>query len=1179
MGGQVSVVGSVNEYISSEEVRNYVSDEEFERLKRAFARFKKGGLSQDDFKYHVLGGAPIPNGTLRELFLYFTRGADILTFENLVTALVGVCKVEHVQTAFIQNHPQFISWSSKTPLLSTPIRDSYSSFYEVMSYVTHLSIAEVRELEKVFATISDRGRCRITQKNWEEAAAGCFPEWFVKGLFFIFDDNRNGSIDFRELVCGVSALCRGPVPSRLSFLAKLWDVDLDGSLSQAELEKLYEQLQVPSTSRTIAASHGEKSAPVDFATWAITEGAEYVKELSEISLEIGHICLGLRPESPEVEHQIISNLLERTSNRLLPLSNIVSAQWHREWKKAVLAGNPPPPVDNRDIGGTKEDRSPSSMVACITTESACLRSNITPGDYIAVPPVVWRALLRWHGSQQSVDGQFTRRRLPADIAEDGTEQLELFPLDVILMRHEQKKAPTPREESSYIPWAYAQVSRMTTVGELLKMAKLELRLGEEEARLWLITKKDEKEARRESKDSGSRRNDTGANSKDGRIFGPTENLLLDEHDWPLAQVSKSATNLKVFIEIREKFTGIWPEEARMASIGSGTFGTAHTNIFQKGTVGLVNSGNTCYRNAALQCLAHVAPLTEYLLESTEDVERVKHASGYVITQEYIKLLNEMWATAGKIISPSSFNSAIDETGYFSPGQNDCQEFLGFLMDQVETTLNQMSLVERGSQNQQGRTPASDQNGEEPTEEESLSAKASTAWANYMEANNNIVSKLFAGQSKSTVTCQSCKKTSSVFEPFTVLSLPIEFGEALLLCATVVKRDGTPPTRYGFRLPKDSHIGAFKDAISEICGIPSSRFILCTEVEERIYCFREDTMRVAGAIKPSSTVFALELPEDNDGHWVLAQQRFLQVNQEPHFIASVNGLSMKKFGLPVILKCTEKTTGLDLYADAWRQVSRLIRPRTTPLSRATDPCEFSAQEFSFTLATVDSSFRWCSKCPPLNFCMGCVVPGKDDLVLGSLTETTCLAFDWGATDLYLRYDLEGELTTIEDSSVNLTWQVHYSSSSIEALLEKYSRPEVLDCPYECSGCHRKSEGHRVFTIWSLPRYLIVQLKRFKYLREERRVAKCGRPIEFPFDDFDPSPYTDPERRSIEGKSTRYNLIAIAVHYGELFNGHFVAFTRIESNKWLHINDTHVKEVSSSEVDRDHAYLLFYERKGA
>uniref|UniRef100_A0A1I7WC26 DUSP domain-containing protein n=1 Tax=Heterorhabditis bacteriophora TaxID=37862 RepID=A0A1I7WC26_HETBA len=308
---------------------------------------------------------------------------------------------------FIEEYTEFSSWGLRPPLLTIPVNDSYISFYEVMSYVTHLSVDEVMELEKVFATISDRSVCKLSKSRWEAALSGCFPDKFV-------------GHNIAYLV-----------------LAKLWDEDCDNMLSDLELQKMYDDLNVLLKDRTVVKSSGEKAAPVDFATWA--NANEYVKEYYAMAVEIGHICLGLRPEAYKVEFALVSSFERRSRDLPLPEWNIVSSSWHKEWAEMAAEGKMPPPVNNSGIRGIKADDGWSGKVACISAESANLRLNVSRKEFIAVPPTLWRAWLRWHGSALSVDGQFTRKRLSGEFFDNGQDALELYPLDILLLGHDKKK--------------------------------------------------------------------------------------------------------------------------------------------------------------------------------------------------------------------------------------------------------------------------------------------------------------------------------------------------------------------------------------------------------------------------------------------------------------------------------------------------------------------------------------------------------------------------------------------------------------------------------------------------------------------------------------------------------------------------------------------------------------------
>ncbi|RCN28432.1 hypothetical protein ANCCAN_25826, partial [Ancylostoma caninum] len=266
----------------------------------------------------------------------------------------------------------------------------------------------------------------------------------------------------------------------------------------------------------------------------------------------------------------------------LPLSewSIVSSAWHNEWAKAAAEGKTPPPVDNSSIKGTKADDGWSGKVACLSLESANLRADLTPKDYIAVPPALWRAWLRWHGSAQSVDGQFTRKRLSGEFFPDGKEGLELYPMDILLLGHDKKKVKDMDGIQQTSPWACAQVSRSCSVDDLLQLCRTELRLGDGDARLWLV--------------------------------GEEGNTLLDDGKRTLHQLAGKGKRVNKFLlELRDA-NGVWPEELRASLTGTQISSLASTSG-RPGAVGLVNSGNFCYRNAAIQCLARVSPLTEYLL--------------------------------------------------------------------------------------------------------------------------------------------------------------------------------------------------------------------------------------------------------------------------------------------------------------------------------------------------------------------------------------------------------------------------------------------------------------------------------------------------------------------------------------------------------------------------------------
>lgn len=99
----------------------------------------------------------------------------------------------------------------------------------------------------------------------------------------------------------------------------------------------------------------------------------------------------------------------------------------------------------------------------------------------------------------------------------------------------------------------------------------------------------------------------------------------------------------------------------------------------------MNLGNTCYFNAAVQCLAHVPPLSKFLLAAEP------YDGPCDITREYQKVVTELF-TSGKFdpVNPKALLHAFRTRfpAFEGGAQHDAQEVIILLIDVFEKSIGQ-----------------------------------------------------------------------------------------------------------------------------------------------------------------------------------------------------------------------------------------------------------------------------------------------------------------------------------------------------------------------------------------------------------------------------------------------------------------------------------------------------------
>ncbi len=187
-----------------------------------------------------------------------------------------------------------------------------------------------------------------------------------------------------------------------------------------------------------------------------------------------------------------------------------------------------------------------------------------------------------------------------------------------------------------------------------------------------------------------------------------------------------------------------------------------TSNYYGGLSGLVNLGNTCYMNAAIQCLSNTEELTHYFLSKSFVTDFNKEKKTNRLAKEWYKLLNGLHEE-NCIVSPKSFHRTVvevsNESGiYFGfTNQNDVQEFLVFFIDGLHEALSKEVIITIS-----GRVI-------NPIDKMALDAM--TQWKKYFKDSYSKIIEMFYGQMVSRIFVDNEVRSSS-YSPMCFFTVPI-----------------------------------------------------------------------------------------------------------------------------------------------------------------------------------------------------------------------------------------------------------------------------------------------------------------------------------------------------------------------------------------------------------------------
>lgn len=181
--------------------------------------------------------------------------------------------------------------------------------------------------------------------------------------------------------------------------------------------------------------------------------------------------------------------------------------------------------------------------------------------------------------------------------------------------------------------------------------------------------------------------------------------------------------------------------------------------------GFTNLGNTCYMNAALQCLCHLPQLNLECTDFIKDIKKRSNKSDVSVMKQLLNLQHAVWEEENKVVSTKgvlqSFIKQCNKSDvYFeSFQQNDTNDFLNTYMDFLHESIK--------------RTVNISITGTPKNNYDKLKLKSIETWKSFFENSYSYIIVKFYSQLLTLTTCPNCDYYTSNHEPIMSITLTLK----------------------------------------------------------------------------------------------------------------------------------------------------------------------------------------------------------------------------------------------------------------------------------------------------------------------------------------------------------------------------------------------------------------------
>ena len=645
----------------------------------------------------------------------------------------------------------------------------------------------------------------------------------------------------------------------------------------------------------------------------------------------------------------------------------------------------------------------------------------------------------------------------------------------------------------------------------------------------------------------------------------------------------------------------------------------------KGRTGLVNIGNTCFMNSALQCLSNCYELTKYFLlnfyENDINQENRLGTGGQVVTI-YRKLLDDLWLGDDDYINPNYFKRIFAHFVHKFSGyaQQDSNEFLIYLLDKIHEDLNTITVK-----------PYIEMEGKKPEQTDEEVSKI--WWEKHLKRENSIIVDLFHGQFKSTISCNICHQVCVSFDSYMFISLPIPSGKyeievkyfgynindflvmkipitentTVLNIIDIMKNriniininkniKNNPPKRKKRNKNKNKIIKKLYEQIN--LSKDKIEMVLLTN-KKKIYKVFTNNDYIFPYLLQGYELVAYEKDTSNQNN----ENIYFYLSQ--YYYSYIFSLfyypRIYFFDYPYAINFDKTQKIFNIYKNIKEFLKELL-PNNNP-NNPNKKDEILNIDFNFNKINKDNE-----KSCGFTLYLNTFIPNTNNSLCSSIfsfgnsinhpllekyssTENySNIKRQLNLDELHLRLTLDvnilfnldkARLPKLKNYLYNKKLSLNVGKDiNLYDCLNLFNSEEILDGDNEwyCNKCKKHVDAVKKMDVYKSPYYLIFQLKRFKQDNEGSSIfnifnsSKNTTFIDFPVTNLDLSNYILSENN----QGGIYDLIGVINHYGGESFGHYTAYC-LNGKKWMEYNDEYVAEIKKGNIITNAAYVLFYRRR--